>query len=198
MNKILTPENFLIILLLACTFFVYPTSAITDPFITINTVADHAVGDIINITGTTNLPANTTLVIQTGPRVFTNYEPNYFFGMVKVTPGTETNTWLVSMNSSTFSVDQYNLLINAAGEIPLINQTWFNVTPRRIIPQTTPANISPTVTEETRVLVQNQTGTPDLTALPTPKPAALPAIIPFIALGCIVLVAVNGKRAEDR
>lgn len=110
---------------------------VPEPYITIYPVGDHAVGDIINITGTTNLPVNTTLYVSAGPVVFTNYEPNYFIGQTLVIQGQKSNIWSIVLNTSRFSIDEYSLFVEPLNKNPLIEYTKFNVTPKRRIPQTT-------------------------------------------------------------
>lgn len=99
--------------------------------ITINPIGDHAVGDIFNISGTTNFPVNTTLLIQAGPKKYTKYPPHYIGEKVQIVQGTNSNLWSIQINSSTFTIDEYNVLVS-----PLINDssifsyTRFNITAR--------------------------------------------------------------------
>jgi len=110
-------------------FLAFTGSVTTDTYeITINPVGDHAVGDMIDITGTTNFPVNTTLWVSAGPRTFTNYEPNYFDGQTQVMPGTESNLWSIAMNTSAFSSDEYTIRVEPVNENPVFVFAQFNVT----------------------------------------------------------------------
>jgi trimeric autotransporter adhesin len=177
-----------------CMIFVYPSSGLAAPYITINPVSDHTIGDVITITGTTNLPVNTTLIVQAGPKVFTNYEQNYFFKTVNVSRGNGINEWSVLMNTSTFSADDYNLTIDRVEGSSLMNTTRFTMNPEGTRPGTT---VDPSLTSFpiTQTMIKNQTGTSDSVIPPSPKPSPLPETVSFIALGFVmVIVSVEKDR----
>lgn len=114
-------------------FFVFTGSMMADTYeITINPVGDHAVGELINLSGTTNLPVNTTLWVSAGPGVFTNFEPNYFDGQTQVKPGIDSNHWSITLNTSAFSIDEYTIRVEPMIQNPLFSFARFNVTPKRI------------------------------------------------------------------
>lgn len=122
-----------LILFIVCSLCVGTGSAMVEdsPYITINPVGDHAIGDIITISGTTNFPVNTMLWIQAGPKEYTKYPPHYIGEKVQIVQGANSNLWSIQINSSTFAIDEYNVLI-----APLINDssifsyTGFNITAR--------------------------------------------------------------------
>jgi hypothetical protein len=102
------------------------------PYITINPVGDHAIGDIITISGTTNSPVNTTLWIQAGPKEYTKYPPHYIGERVQVVQGTNSNLWSIQINTSTFAIDEYSILISPLNQGPVVlGQARFNMTARR-------------------------------------------------------------------
>jgi len=109
------------------------------PFITIAPVGDHAVGEIITISGTTNYPVNTTLWISLGPKVFTNYPPNYYDDQTLVTPGAGSNFWQVTINTSAFVIDEYSVRVQPVNNTPLFSSITFNMTGRNVGAQDTPA-----------------------------------------------------------
>jgi hypothetical protein len=109
------------------------------PFIMIVPVGDHAVGQVITISGTTSYPVNTTLWISLGPKIFTNYPPNYFDGQSLVTPGVGSNLWQVTINTSTFVIDEYSVRVEPVNSTPLFSSATFNMTGKNVGIQETPA-----------------------------------------------------------
>jgi hypothetical protein len=192
MEKKLDSQVMILIFLLGCTIFISPSAGLTTSYITIDPVGDHTIGDLVNVTGTTNLPVNTTFVVQAGPRVFTNYEPNYFFKIVQVGRGNDVNTWSVLINTSTFSVDEYNLIVDRVEGSSLTNNTRFNMTPKDFNWQTT-ADISLTSGTLTPTTIKNQTPSSDSVIPTIAKPAPLPETVPFIALGCVMAIVIGRK-----
>lgn len=154
---------------------------IIEPYITINPVSDHAAGDVINITGTTNFPVNTTVWISAGPRSFTNYPPNYFDGQVQVIQGTNSNIWSIKLNTSTFTLDEYTVQVQPVNKDPLFGHTRFNITARHTstsqtisIPSTSTPLDSPSPLPH-EVTFLNGTSRPATSA-------PLPVVVPISAL----------------
>jgi hypothetical protein len=132
-KKNLTSICPVLILLIVCSLCICPGSGkIEDSSdITINPIGDHAVGDIINISGTTNFPVNTTLWIQAGPKEYTKYPPHYIGERVQVVQGTNSNLWSIQINTSTFAIDEYSILISPLNQGPVVlGQARFNMTAR--------------------------------------------------------------------
>lgn len=128
-----------LLLIIVCSECVGTVSAIVEDslYITINPVGDHAIGDIITISGTTNSPVNTTLWIQAGPKEYTKYPPHYIGERVQVVQGTNSNLWSIQINTSTFAIDEYSILISPLNQGPVVlSQARFNMTARhaRILP----------------------------------------------------------------
>jgi len=154
---------------------------IVEPYITINPVSDHAAGDVINITGTTNFPVNTTLWISAGPKKFTKYPPHYFYGQVQVIQGTNSNIWSVKLNTSTFSLDEYTVEVQPVNKDPLFGHARFNITARHAstlqtisVPSTTIPRDSPSP-QPHEVTFLNGTSRPTTSA-------PLPVVVPISAL----------------
>jgi hypothetical protein len=124
-----------LILLTICSLCVGPGSAIVKntPYITINPVGDHAIGDIITLSGTTNFPVNTTLWIQAGPKEFTKYPPHYIGERVQVVQGISSNLWSIQINTSTFAIDEYSVLVSPLIQGPIVfGQTRFSMISRPV------------------------------------------------------------------
>lgn len=192
MEKKLKFRFMILILFLGCLICIYPSTGLTIPYIVIDPVDNHTIGDMIKVTGTTNLPVNTTLVVQAGPRVFTNYEPNYFFKTVQVSRGNDVNIWSVLMNTSTFSADDYNLTIDRVEGSSMMNSTRFTMTHKNINHQTT-ADTSFATSPTTATIIKNQTGIPEPVIPTTARPAPLPGTIPVIALCCAIVIIFTRK-----
>ncbi|MFZ1897600.1 hypothetical protein [Methanoregula sp.] len=94
------------------------------PFISVNPISDKNIGDDFNITGTTNLPTGTEILVEVYPASFeptatdpqTGAQSGTFTGAsgtVTVTQGTgNINTWSMDLNTITFSPGK--LLVNAS------------------------------------------------------------------------------------
>jgi len=188
-----------LIILLASITAIWPASGGSNEsyYLTIHPVGDHAIGELITISGTTNLPGNTTLMVQAGPQTFTKYPPNYFVdSQVKVVAGPDNNHWSVTMNTSTFIVDEYYVCIQPYIQ-PLNNtipfyETTFNITPRKIHP--------PELTEVTRTTIPEETMLPVSPALPpqvtiqSPSPRSTAAAIPeYLTIGALAILGILAR-----
>jgi hypothetical protein len=129
------------VLLVLGGLYTCPVAALSPdtPFITIDPVGDHAIGEIITISGTTNYPVNATFWISLGPKVFTNYPPNYFDGQTQVTSGEGSNYWQITVNTSAFVIDEYSVRVEPVNSTPLFSSATFNMTGKNVGVQETPA-----------------------------------------------------------
>jgi len=117
-----------------------PRSENATPWIHITPVGDHAIGEIITISGTTSYPINTMLWISLGPKVFTNYPPNYFDGQILVVPGKCSNVWQVTINTSAFVIDEYSVRVEPVNSTPLFSSAmFFNMTAGDVSKKETPS-----------------------------------------------------------
>ncbi len=155
----------ILILIIVCSLCISTGSAIVEdsPYITINPIGDHAIGDIITISGTTNSPVNTTLWIQAGPKEFTKYPPHYIGEKVQVVQGTNSNLWSIQINTSTFAIDEYSILISPLNQGPVVlGQARFNMTARhaRTLPTMgkSPTPVPAWITVDTLPIGTHQTG----------------------------------------
>lgn len=166
--------------------FVYSID-IVEPTISIDPVGDHAIGELIRISGSTNLPVNTTLWISAGPKTFTNYPPNYFDGQVEVFSGPKGNRWSVLLNTSLFRADEYSLMVYPVKNTFASCETAFNMTPRReIIPSTS-------IVQSTTVpnISVSQQIPEDIVVIDHPKPITrtpLPVEVSMGALGILLIL----------
>jgi len=174
------------------TFLVLPIVA--NPFITIDPITSHTIGDLINVTGTTNVPSGTVLSISAGPSTFTNYRPNFFMGQTTVMPGTGTNTWSTVVNTTDFITDQYHLTVAPVKEYALSNDTLFTITrgPTPIAHESMTPGISLT---SKPVLVSFPTTQPTQPN-PTTKQAPLSSLI--TVTGVSIVCSVTGKMKKRR
>lgn len=134
-------------------FLASPGSVAKDKYeITINPVSDQDAGDVLNISGTTNFPVNTMLHVSAGPRIFSNYEPNYFDGQTLVIQGPESNLWSITMNTSAFSTDEYTIRVEPVNENPVFVFARFDVTSKHT------GTSLPTLQETPHYLYDSKTG----------------------------------------
>ncbi len=101
-----------IIAIVICVGMVSGNSAFK-PFISVDPVSDKNTGDVFAITGTTNLPAGTNLVVQVYAASFEEHasdtgEFSGALGTVDVLAGSGgINTWLMELNTSVFVPMEY-------------------------------------------------------------------------------------------
>jgi len=200
MKKNITSIFPVLILLIVCSICICPGSGkIEDSSdITIDPIGDHAVGDIINISGTTNFPVNTTLWIQAGPKEFTKYPPHYIGEKVQIVQGTNRNLWSIQINSSPFAIDEYDVLV-----APLINDssifgyTRFNITARHTSTSQTISVPSTTTPLDSPSPVPHEVTPLNRTPKPTTS-APLPVIVPFSALAICCFFGGLYRKARRR
>jgi len=128
---------FILLLIPACSGGSVPdqngTALPTQPFITINSIGNHALGEIFTISGTTNLPksqtiqieieeADSPLVPKIGPGVFGG---GVWYTTVVAGKGTATNSWSVSINLS-----GYNQTLGSSKNfrVRAVDTSTFNIT----------------------------------------------------------------------
>ncbi|WP_148277611.1 hypothetical protein [Methanoregula formicica] len=166
-------------------------------YITINSIGDHAVGDILTISGTTNLPVNTTLWIQAGPKEFTKYPPHYIGETAQVVQGINRNLWSIEVNTSTFAIDEYSVLVSPLSGEPVFGKAEFKMTGRhtgsRIPPSATLATIPPEKTTVADSPTQLITTLHPATS-PTTATASLPFTLLFVALGITGMILFGIKN----
>ena len=163
----------------ATSFIVNPPTAFISP------VGDHGVGEKFIITGSTNLAAGDTLMVEI---TSSSFRPTYksqsaefsgAAGTVMVVPGTGAlNTWSFPVDASTFKPDEYIVKVSGI-TVDVTGSTLFNIVEG---PPITPATPVPVITE--RILTSMITTPP--TPLPTTprSPLSVTGIVGAIALMC--------------
>lgn len=167
---------------------------IEEPWIRIDTISDHYVGDTFSITGTTNLAEGDTILMTVTSTAFQPTEKTQAgefsgtSGSVSVQKGETYNTFSFSVDASTFKPDEY--LVKAESVEPSQSTTaTFNVlegvptTAATTAPATvvTTAAITPVSTTEVATTV------PVTTAKPQPGFGALVALVGLGAVALLVL-----------
>lgn len=110
-----------------------------DYVIMIDPIGDHTEGEIITITGTTNLPPGEKLLIEVissnntfGSKVKDN---SGAVRVVDVREGVQgKNTWSFMVNSSDLKPDNYTVIVNSYLDVP-VNDSLFSVIPEENNPQ---------------------------------------------------------------
>ncbi|WP_421909239.1 MEMAR_RS02690 family S-layer glycoprotein [Methanolacinia petrolearia] len=164
------------------------TFLVEEPWIRINTVGDHYVGDQFTISGTTNLAVDDDLIVEVTSSSFTATQKSQsgeFSGQsetVKVVAGTTYNEWSMDVDASTFKADEYIVNVESI-ETSATATTTFNILtpgPSTATPTTTatsgPVTTTPTTTQ----------ATPTETAAP-----GFGALVALIGLGAVAALVLR-------
>jgi PGF-CTERM protein len=166
------------------------TFLVEEPWIRINSIGDHYVGDQFTITGTTNLAVGDDLIVEVTSSSFQPTQKSQsgeFSGAsstVQVAEGTTYNEWSMDVDASTFKPDEYIVKVEAI-EADATATTTFNVL-KGTTPTTAPTT-APTTGPTTVPTVAP-------TEQPTPKPTASPgfgALIALIGLGAVAALVLR-------
>ncbi len=168
------------------------TFLVEAPWITIDPVGDHRVGETFTITGTTNLAEGDQLLVEIQSSAFgpTQKETADGFsgqtGTVEVQAGDAVNTWSFEVDASTFRPDQYIVTVESIEAAQASTSTTFNVveggTPTPTVTTTTPAtNVTTTVTTAAT--------TTTTTAVPTQP--GFGALIALVGLGAVAFLVLR-------
>ena len=164
------------------------TFLVEEPWIRINTVGDHYVGDQFTISGTTNLAVDDDLIVEVTSSSFTATQKSQsgeFSGQsetVKVVAGTTYNEWSMDVDASTFKADEYIVNVESI-ETSATATTTFNIlTPG---PSTATPTKTPTSGPVTASPTKTQT-TPTETAAP-----GFGALVALIGLGAVAALVLR-------
>ncbi|MBO7387993.1 MAG: PGF-CTERM sorting domain-containing protein, partial [Methanomicrobium sp.] len=158
------------------------TFLVEEPWIRVNSVGDHYIGDRFKITGTTNLAVGDTLIVEVTSSSFQptqKTQSGEFSGVsstVKVNEGSTYNEWALDVDASTFKADEYIVNVEAI-EADVTTTTTFNILAGT--PATAPASSSTTAPA----------------SLPTGAPATAPSPAATTAPGFGALIALIGLGA---
>ncbi|ADN35170.1 conserved hypothetical protein [Methanolacinia petrolearia DSM 11571] len=164
------------------------TFLVEEPWIRINTVGDHYVGDQFTISGTTNLAVDDDLIVEVTSSSFTATQKSQsgeFSGQsetVKVVAGTTYNEWSMDVDASTFKADEYIVNVESI-ETSATATTTFNIL--------TPGPSTPTVTSTATSGPVTTTAT---TTQATPTETAAPgfgALVALIGLGAVAALVLR-------
>lgn len=165
------------------------TFLVEEPWIRINTVGDHYIGDSFKITGTTNLAVGDNLIVEVTSSSFQptqktqSGEFSGVSGTVIVTTGTTYNEWAMDVDASTFKADEYIVNVEAI-EADVTATTTFNIlSGKATVTATATKTVAPTTAP---------TAAP--TTVATPKTTASPgfgAIIALIGLGAVAALVMR-------
>ena len=167
------------------------TFLVEEPWIRVNTVGDHYVGDQFKITGTTNLAVDDTLIVEVTSSSFQptqKTQSGEFSGLsstVKVTEGSTYNEWALDVDASTFKADEYIVNVEAI-EADVTTTTTFNIlsgtaasTPATTDAPATAATAAPTT-------APTASSTPAATTAP-----GFGAVLTLIGLGAVGALTVR-------
>ncbi len=105
---------------------------VEEPWIRINSIADHYVGDKFQITGTTNLAIADSLIAEITSLSFKptdKTQSGEFTGIssvIAITEGSEYNEWALDVDASTFKPDEYIFTVESV-DADIKSTTVFNV-----------------------------------------------------------------------
>jgi trimeric autotransporter adhesin len=163
------------------------TFLIEEPWIRINTIGDHYVGEQFIISGTTNLAVDDEIIVEVTSSSFTatkKSQSSEFSGVaenVKVVEGTTYNEWSMDVDASTYTPDEYIVNVESI-ETSATATTTFN-----ILKGTPPVTVPPTGTSTSVVTTAATTAPTTPTETAAPGFGALVALIGLGAVAALVL-----------
>jgi PGF-CTERM protein len=167
------------------------------PWIRIDTIGDHFVGDTFTITGTTNLAEGDQVLMTVVSASFQPTEKTQTgefsgtSGTVSIQKGDTYNTFSFDVDASTFKPDEY--LVTAESIEPSQTTTaTFNVLEGQPTTAATTVPVTPVVTTP----VQTPVETPATTAVPvtTAKPQpGFGALVALVGLGAVALLVLRRR-----
>ncbi|MCX6683389.1 MAG: hypothetical protein NTZ37_01475 [Methanoregula sp.] len=166
---------------------------VSRPTTLINPIGEHFVGDKFTITGSTNLAAGDTLMIEVYSSSFKptqKVQGSGFSGLtgtVKVIPGTNGyNRWSFDIDASTFRPDEY--LVKVSGiTVDVTGSTTFTIVEGHPTTMRTPAPVTTTPT------VSLPPTTP-----PAPAPTTRKSPLPLAVIACAIVLVTCAKRLSKK
>ncbi len=168
------------------------TFLIEAPWITIDPVGDHQVGDTFTITGTTNLAEGDQLLVEIQSAAFSPTEKTVTDGFsgqtgtVEVQKGDAVNTWSFEVDASTFRPDQYIVTVESIEAAAASTSTTFNIVERTTTP--TPTATTPVATTPP---AETTTVPPTTPATPVPTQPGFGALIALVGLGAVAFLVLR-------
>ncbi|WP_048152302.1 MEMAR_RS02690 family S-layer glycoprotein [Methanolacinia paynteri] len=164
------------------------TFLIEEPWIRINTVGDHYVGDSFTISGTTNLAVDDDLIVEVTSSSFTATQKSQsgeFSGQsetVKVVAGSTYNEWSMDVDASSFKADEYIVNVESIETTATATTTFNILTPG-------PSTPTPSATATSGPVTTTATATQA-----TPTETAAPgfgALVALIGLGAVAALVLR-------
>lgn len=149
------------------------TFLVEEPWIRINAIGDHYVGDQFTIAGTTNLAIDDDIMVEVRSSSFKPTDKSQsgeFSGQsetVKVVEGATANEWSMDVDASSFQPDEYIVNVKSI-ETSAATTTTFNIlkgTPTVTATATSTGQASVTVTATTTAATPTDTASPGFGAL---------------------------------
>jgi hypothetical protein len=176
---------------------------VTTPFITIDPIGNHTVGDVFFINGTTNLPTSEKLegLIQTG--IFmtqhgdSHLTPSAFFPDIPiVSTSSDTNRWSVNVTDIAISElpirwSPYLVEVVLKDNSSISTYQEFDLIPATNAPSST---VIQTILDSPSMI---QPTTCPVSKLPTPRSSILPFILPIAVITAIVILSFIRKNKRE-
>ena len=177
---------------------------VTTPFITIDPIGNHTVGDVFFINGTTNLPPSEKLdlLIQTtifkpGPKSDTGYRPGAFLSDIPIiSKSSGINRWSVNITDIAINelpsgwspyvvtvISKENSSISAQQEFDLMLATNLTTSP-----------IFPTTVQKPSPI---QLTTNSITIPPATRSSSLPLVLPIMGITATMILNFIRKNKDD-
>jgi hypothetical protein len=179
----------------------------TTPFVTIDPIGNHTIGDVFFINGTTNLPAtqNLTMDIFLSEKFFRSPEdlPHASSSIVEfpISPGSSgINYWSVNVTDyfKNLTYGQYLIMVYSSVHFPCntngcgVPKAYAdsNFTLSQTNDSTTSTVLQTTITSTSSI----QSATSEVTRLPTTPHSPLPVALPIAAFAGIILICSRYKK----
>ena len=185
-NRLIVPV-FIFFLLVSFVSAAAPSKETTTdgdyPWIRVDQIGDHYVGEQFTISGTTNIPVDEDFIFETVS--LSKWQNGDYSGqsqIVTVVKGDTTNKWSVDIDASTFKPDEYVVNIEAVGADSTAT-TSFKLLEKRaattaIKTATATITVSPPTSSATAVTTTSTQAPPPTTTTP-----GFGALVSLIALG---------------
>ncbi|WP_052418691.1 PGF-CTERM sorting domain-containing protein [Methanolacinia paynteri] len=164
------------------------------PWIRIDSIGDHYVGDQFTISGTTNIPVDESFIFETvSSSKWQNGDYSGQSQIVTVVKGDTNNKWSVDVDASTFKPDEYVVNVESVGTDSTA-LTTFNLLEKRAT-TTTVKTAATTAIKTTTATITVPPPTSSATAKTTTIPQAPPATTAAPGFGAIVSLIALGTAA---
>jgi len=181
--------------------YTWTTFMIATPFISIDHVPNHRIGDTLSIHGTTNIAVGDQILVTVTSLAFTPTTKSQSGGFsassgstaVYTSNGSSLNEFTISFDTTGYKPDEYS--ITAEGIVNnVVATSSFNMVEQTIPPTTIPTTVPPTTVPTTAPPTPPPTTVP--TTVPTTEPTSSPGFGAMISVCGLVAVAYLVLRRE--